>query len=56
MLEITRKAGKPTMHPEALDAASIIAGLAATIGEPWDDVTIATINVGHFSRFQGIDA
>ena len=53
---IARKAGKPTAHPEALDADTIIAGLAATIGEPWDDVSIATINVGHFSRFEGIDA
>lgn len=53
---ITRKGGIPTAHPEALDADTIIAGVADTIGEPWDDVTIATINVGHFSRFPGIDA
>ena len=52
----TRRAGLPTAHPEALDADAILAGVAATIGEPWDQVVIATNNLGHFSRFPGIDA
>jgi predicted nucleic acid-binding protein len=51
-----RRVGKPTADPKALDADAIIAGMAATIGEPWDHVTIATTNAGHFGRFPGIDA
>lgn len=39
-------------HPE--DA--ILAGVAATIGSPGNPVVIATTNVGHLSRFPGIDA
>ena len=53
---IVRKAGKPTAHPEALDADTIIAGIASEIGEAWDEVIIATNNTDHFSRFPGINA
>ena len=35
---------------------SILAGVAATIGSPGNPVVIATTNVGHLSRFPGIDS
>ena len=53
---IVRSAGKPTADPHALDGDAILAGVAATIGAPGDVVTIATSNVGHLSRFPGVDA
>ncbi len=53
---IVRAAGKPTADPHSLDGDAILAGVAATIGAPGDSVTIATTNVGHLSRFPGIDA
>ncbi|MEO6810017.1 MAG: hypothetical protein ABI353_12965 [Isosphaeraceae bacterium] len=53
---IVRRAGKPTADPKALDADTIIAGAAATIGTPRDEVIIATNNTNHFRRFPGIDA
>ena len=53
---IVRRAGRPTADPKALDADTLVAGVAATIADPWDDVIVATTNVGHFARFPGIDA
>jgi hypothetical protein len=53
---IVRSTGKPTADPHALDGDAILAGVAATIGVPGDSVTIATTNVGHLSRFPGVDA
>lgn len=51
-----RKAGRPTAAPQSLDEDAILAGVAATIGSPGNPVVIATTNVGHLSRFPGIDA
>ena len=53
---ILRRAGKPTADRHSLDGDAILAGVAATIGNPGDSVVIATTNVGHLSRFPGIDA
>ena len=53
---IVRKGGRPTADPHALDGDAILAGVAATLGRPGDPVVIATTNVGHLSRFPGIDA
>jgi predicted nucleic acid-binding protein len=53
---IVRATGKPTADPNALDGDAILAGVAATIGAPGDQVIIATSNVGHMARFPGIDA
>ncbi len=53
---IVRQTGKPTSHPEALDADAILAATASTIAQPGDQVIIATTNVGHLERFPGIDA
>ena len=55
----TAQGGKAAATPEALDAEAIIAGIAAEIGGAWDEVIVATINIGHFGhfgRFAGIDA
>ena len=51
-----RRAGKPTAGPDDLDADAILAGMAATAGQPGDTMTIATTNIRHLSRFPGIDA
>ena len=51
-----RRAGRPTASPEALDAAAILAGVAATIGQPGDAVIVATTNVRHLNWFPGVDA
>ena len=53
---VVRQAGLPTAADHALDADAILAGVAATIGQPGDSVTIATDNVGHLTRFTGVDA
>jgi predicted nucleic acid-binding protein len=53
---LVRNQGLPTAAPEALDADAILAGCAATLGQPGDQVTIATHNVRHLGRFPGIDA
>jgi predicted nucleic acid-binding protein len=53
---MVRSTGKPTADPHALDGDAILAGVAATIGKVSDSVTIATTNVGHLSRFPGVDA
>jgi len=51
-----RRGGKPTAGPDDLDADAILAGMAATAGQPGDTMTIATTNIRHLSRFPGIDA
>ena len=51
-----RQSGIPTASPDALDADAILAGQAALAGQSGDTVTIATTNLGHLSRFPGIDA
>jgi hypothetical protein len=51
-----RQTGVPTSAPDALDADAILAGQAALAGQSGDTVTIATTNLGHLSRFPGIDA
>lgn len=53
---LTRRMGLPTASPESLDADAILAGCAATVGQPGDEVVIASDNVRHLSRFPGIDA
>jgi toxin FitB len=53
---LVRQAGLPTAGSAELDGDAILAGLADTISQPGDTVTIATNNVRHFARFPGIDA
>lgn len=53
---LLRQSGIPTASPDALDADALLAGQAALVGGPGDTVTIATTNLGHLSRFPGIDA
>lgn len=51
-----RRAGRPTASPEALEAAAILARVAATIGPPGDSVIVATTNIRHQNRYPGVDA
>jgi hypothetical protein len=53
---LVRQGGLPTAGNAELDVDAILAGMANTIGQPGDQVTIATTNVRHFLRFPGIDA
>ncbi len=53
---IVRNLGQPTAHPQALDGDALLAAQASLCGGPEDEVLIATTNVGHLSRFPGIDA
>ena len=53
---ILRQTGRPTAGDEALDADAILAGMAATMGQPGDSIVVATTNVKHLARFPGIDA
>jgi len=46
-----RQLGVPTASPDALDADVILAACAATIGQPGDQVLVATQNVGHLARY-----
>jgi hypothetical protein len=46
-----RNRGVPTAHPHALDADVILAACASTIGQPGDQVLVATVNVGHLARY-----
>lgn len=46
-----RQRGIPTASPDALDADVILAACATTIGQPGDQVIVATMNVGHLSRY-----
>lgn len=53
---LVRQAGKPTAAPDALDGDAILAGIAATIGQPEDEVIVASTNVVHLGRFPEVDA
>jgi hypothetical protein len=53
---LVRQAGFPTAAQTDLDADAIIAGMAATAGQPGDDVMIATMKLIHFVRFPGVRA
>jgi hypothetical protein len=46
-----RTRGMPTASPDSLDADVILAACAATIGQPGDQVIVATMNVGHLARY-----
>ncbi len=46
-----RQHGLPAASPEALDADVIVAACAVTIGQPGDQVIVATQNVGHPARY-----
>jgi hypothetical protein len=46
-----RRLGLPTASPDALDANVILAACAATIGQPGDQILVATQNVGHLTRY-----
>lgn len=46
-----RARGVPTASRDALDADVILAACATTIGQPGDTVIVATMNVGHLSRY-----
>ena len=46
-----RQRGIPTASPDSLDADVILAACAATIGQPGDQVSVATQNVGHLARY-----
>jgi hypothetical protein len=46
-----RRLGLPTASPDALDADVILAACAATIGQPGDQILVATQNVGHLTRY-----
>ncbi|MFI5460586.1 MAG: hypothetical protein ACHRXM_34665 [Isosphaerales bacterium] len=46
-----RQHGLPTASPEALDADVIVAACAVTIGQPGDQIIVATENVGHLARY-----
>jgi hypothetical protein len=46
-----RQHGIPTAHQHALDADVILAACANTIGQPGDQVIVATDNVGHLARY-----
>jgi hypothetical protein len=46
-----RQRGLPTASQDALDADVILAACAATIGQPGDQIVVATQNVGHLARY-----
>jgi hypothetical protein len=46
-----RARGVPTAARDALDADVILAACATTIGQPGDTMIVATMNVGHLSRY-----
>lgn len=46
-----RNTGQPTAHTNELDCDVIIAAQASDFGLPPADYVIATVNVGHLSRF-----
>lgn len=51
-----RRAGRPTAPDDALDGDCILSAQALLAPGPGDTVTVASDNVGHLSRFPGIDA
>jgi len=46
-----RQRGVPTASADSLDADVILAACAVTIGQPGDQVTVATLNIGHLARY-----
>lgn len=46
-----RRRGLPTASPDALDADVILAACAMTIGQPGDQIIVATMNIGHLARY-----
>jgi predicted nucleic acid-binding protein len=46
-----RQRGVPTAAARALDADVILAACATTVGQPGDQVIVATLNVGHLARY-----
>ncbi len=47
----TRRVGRPTASPDALDGDCILAAQALLASDPGDVLTVATGNVGHLGRF-----
>jgi predicted nucleic acid-binding protein len=50
-----RNAGLSTADPKELDGDVLIAAQALELELPWTDFIIATVNVGHLSRFVPAD-
>src|SRR3569833_3698981 len=50
-----RNAGVPTADPKELDCDVLIAAQALDLGIPASDLVVATMNVGHLSRFVRAD-
>ncbi len=48
---MSRRAGRPTSAPDALDGDCILAAAALLSVDPGDVVTVATDNVGHLGQF-----
>jgi hypothetical protein len=46
-----RRRGLPTASPDVLDADVLLAACAATIGQPNDQIIVATLNVGLVARY-----
>jgi hypothetical protein len=44
-------AGVYRPSPDALDADVILAACAASIGQPGDQIIVASLNVGHLARY-----
>lgn len=51
-----RVAGQPTAAEAELDGDAILAAVSVMTGDPGDEVIIATTNMGHLTRFPGVDA
>jgi predicted nucleic acid-binding protein len=51
-----RQAGLPTADDKTLDADAIVAATAVVEAQAFDEVIIATNNVGHLARFPGVVA
>ena len=47
----SRRAGRPTSAPDALDGDCILAAMAQLVAGPGDVMTVATSNVGHLGQF-----
>lgn len=48
---LSRRAGRPTAEPNALDGDVILAAQAILVANEGNEVVIATTNVGHLSQF-----
>ena len=46
-----RQRGVPTASPDALDVDVILAASATTMGQPGDQVVVATSNLGNLARY-----